>query len=100
MSNLFLVQAGVLVVPDLTTCGINGVMRRVIIESAAQISLDKRIENVPRAALRNADELFVSNSQIGIWPIRRIEDQAFTVGPVTRNLMSALADAGVGECAG
>ena len=100
MSNLFLVQDRILIVPDLATCGINGVMRRVVINTADKIGLQWRVEDVPRDALRNADELFVSNSLIGVWPIRRVDDHVYSVGSVTRGLMSELADAGVSECAG
>lgn len=100
MSNLFLVQDGALVVPDLATCGINGVMRRVVLDRAEQIGLQWRTDDVPRDALDNSDELFVTNSLIGLWPVRRIDDHTYPVGPVTRALMAALADAGVSECAG
>jgi 4-amino-4-deoxychorismate lyase len=98
MSNLFLVQDGVLVVPDLSACGINGVMRRVVLDRARRIGLQWRVDDVPRDMLANADELFVTNSQIGLWPIRRIDDHDYLVGPVTRALMMELADAGVSEC--
>jgi len=100
MSNLFLVQDGTLVVPDLATCGINGVMRRVVLDRAQRMGLPWRLADVQRDALIRADELFVTNSLIGLWPIRRIGEDNFPVGPVTRDLMNELADAGVSECAG
>ncbi len=100
MSNLFLVQDGALVVPDLATCGINGVMRRVVLERAQRIGLQWRLDDVQRDALTRADEVFVTNSQIGLWPVRRVDDRTFPVGPVTRHLMNELVDAGVSECAG
>jgi 4-amino-4-deoxychorismate lyase len=100
MSNLFLVQDGALVVPDLTTCGINGVMRRVVLDRADRMGLPWRIGDVPRDALENTDELFVTNSLIGLWPVRCIDAHTYAVGPVTRALMVELADAGVSECAG
>ncbi|MBT77675.1 MAG: aminodeoxychorismate lyase [Gammaproteobacteria bacterium] len=100
MSNLFLVRHGVLVTPDLTTCGINGVMRRIVLERAARIGLQWRAEAVPRDHLGAADELFVTNSLIGLWPVRRIADRTYPVGAVTRSLMAELAGAGISECAG
>ena len=99
MSNLFLVQGGVLIVPDLSTCGINGVMRRVVLDRAERIGLQWRVDDVPRTVLADADELFVTNSQIGLWPIRRIDDHDYPLGPVIRALMIELAAAGVSECA-
>jgi 4-amino-4-deoxychorismate lyase len=99
MSNLFLVQDGILMVPSLEKYGINGIMRRVVLDSAAQIGLQCRIGEIPCAAVNDADELFVTNSLIGIWPIRRVDKMTYPVGPVTRILMRELAAAGVSECA-
>jgi len=98
MSNLFLVQGGTLVVPDLSTCGIKGVMRRVVLDRANQLGLECRIGDVPRDLLADVDELFLTNSLIGLWPIRRIDTRELTVGLVTRALMAELAAAGVEEC--
>lgn len=99
MSNLFLVQDGILVVPDLKNCGIKGIMRRVVLDRASRVGLQCRIGEIPCAAVNDADELFVTNSLIGIWPIRRVDKKTYPVGPITRTLMRELAVAGVSECA-
>jgi len=99
MSNLFLVKGGALMVPDLSTCGINGVMRRVVLETAKRMGVKWHITDVPRDTLTDADEVFVTNSLIGLWPVRRIDDNPYPVGQVTRAMRSELAVAGVGECA-
>ena len=99
MSNLFLVKDGVLITPDLTTCGISGVMRKIVLDSAERSGLQCCIDDVARTALVNADELFVTNSLIGIWPIRRVDEQTYPIGPVTRALMKELSRMGVSECA-
>ncbi|MDP6675091.1 MAG: aminotransferase class IV, partial [Gammaproteobacteria bacterium] len=91
---------GALVTPNLATCGINGVMRRVILERAERIGLQWRVEDVLRESLTDADELFVTNSLIGLWPVCRIADRAYPVGAVTRSLMAELTDMGISECAG
>ena len=98
MSNLFLVQEGTLVVPDLTTCGIEGVMRRVVLDRADRIGLPWRVDDVTHEMLNNADELFITNSLIGLWPVRSVNGHAYPAGPLTRTLMAELADAGVSEC--
>ena len=58
MSNLFLVQDGTLVVPDLSTCGINGIMRSVVLDRTDQLGLARHYGDVPRASLSDTDELF------------------------------------------
>lgn len=99
MTNLFLVRDGRLIVPDLVTSGIMGIMRSVVIQSAERLGCRWQEQTVTRAALAAAAEVFLSNSQIGIWPVNRIDDRPYPVGPVTRRLQAALAAAGVAECA-
>ena len=40
--------------------------------------------------LNDADELFVTNALIGIWPVARLDERAFTRGPATARLMQQL----------
>jgi 4-amino-4-deoxychorismate lyase len=39
-----------------------------------------------------ADELFVCNSVIGIWPLAEIETKAWAPGPMTMRISAALQD--------
>ncbi len=99
MTNLFLVQDGGLIVPDLAVCGVRGIMRSIVLQSARRLDCRWQEQAVTRAALDTAAEVFLTNSQIGIWPVNRIDNRPYPVGPVTRELQAALAAAGVGECA-
>jgi 4-amino-4-deoxychorismate lyase len=98
MSNLFVVSEDGLRTPDLSCSGVRGVMRRLIIEQAAQLGLNCVETDITAQALYDAEEVFLSNSQFGIWPVARIEDRGYTLGPVTRRLMAALASGGISEC--
>ena len=86
MSNLFVVMEGRVFTPRLDQCGVSGVMRRMVLEGVAD--LGRRIEEkrVYPADLEAADELILTNSLIGIWPIRRLEERLYPVGPVTQEL--------------
>jgi len=99
MTNLFLVQDGGLIVPDLAVCGVRGIMRSVVMQSARRLDCRWQEQAVTRAVLDTAAEVFLTNSQIGIWPVNRIDDRSYAIGPVTRALQAALAAAGVDECA-
>ena len=98
MSNLFYVSTEGLYTPDLSRCGIRGVMRRVVIEQALALGFDcaETVTTLPE--LHTADEIFMTNSQFGIWPVRRLDDWQYKPGPVTRTLMASLTRAGVEEC--
>lgn len=87
-SNLFLIKSGVLLTPDLTRCGVAGVMRAQLLEMAEQINMPVRALDLHMSDLRRADEVFVCNSVYGIWPVRAFEQLNWPVGPVTRKLQN------------
>ena len=91
MSNLFMVKHGALLTPDVAACGVAGVMRAVVCERAAALSIPARIDTFTPADAQDADELFLTNSVIGIWPIRRLESTEYPLGPITRALQAAIA---------
>ncbi|GAC1624797.1 MAG: aminodeoxychorismate lyase [Nevskia sp.] len=91
-SNLFWVARGVLNTPALDRCGVAGVMRAKLLALASRRNLEVRIASQPWSALIAADEAFVCNSLIGIWPLRALDDRTWSApGPVTADLMQALA---------
>ncbi len=90
MSNLFLVRDGRLRTPALERCGVAGVMRARVLELAAQGGIACEVSELGLADLQAADEVFVCNSVIGIWPVRRVQNMEFTPGPVTRFLQQAM----------
>lgn len=98
MSNLFVVEAGALVTPALDSCGVRGVMRRVITDEAMRLDIPVRETRLDRSTVSAAQELFVSNSLHGIGPIIDLDGETRDIGVLTRRLMSALAERGVREC--
>lgn len=92
MSNLFLVSDERLITPDLENYGVAGIMRDHVIELARQHGISVEVAKIAPDALYNADEVFFCNSLIGIWPVRQIEQQHFTLGPITRTLQDLLLE--------
>jgi 4-amino-4-deoxychorismate lyase len=90
MSNVFLVMKGRVLTPKLDRCGVAGVMRRVILREAAASGLRTEEQILDEADLAEADELFVSNARVGIWPIRTLDGREIGVGPVTRRIQACL----------
>lgn len=91
MSNLFLVKDGVLLTPDLSRCGVEGVMRSVVMELAREMRIALQICPLEAAMLGEGSELFLTNSLIGIWPVTRCGEHHYPCGPITRQLQQALA---------
>lgn len=73
MSNLFLVRDGAALTPRLHRCGVAGVMRRLVLERLAPAcGLPAHERDVTVDDLIAADEVFLTNSVIGIWPVLKI----------------------------
>ena len=86
MSNVFLVRGGRLLTPVLDRCGIQGVMRSILIEAARGLGFEVSECRLTAKELEMADEVFLSNSVIGLWPVRRIEGRAYEIGSITRRM--------------
>ena len=87
--NVFIVKDETLYSPQLDQCGVEGVMRQLIIDKIApQLGLDCIISSLSLDDLLEADEVFLSNSISGIWPVVEFEEKSWSVGPVTRSLQA------------
>ena len=98
MSNVFLVNDDRIVTPALDRCGVQGVMRRHVIATLRDRGRGVEEANLSERELLAADEVFLSNSQFGVLPVRRCDDSEWPVGDVTRQVMAMLADGGIEEC--
>jgi 4-amino-4-deoxychorismate lyase len=90
MSNLFVVRAGVVATPALTRCGVIGAQReraRELLRAAGHECVER---DIPWSELEGADEAFLSNSLIGIWPLAALGERRWAVGPVARQLQQLI----------
>lgn len=88
--NLFFVKDGLLVTPQLTTAGVKGVMRRLILERLAPAcAVEVKERQFYADELLLADEVFLTNGVRGIWPVRAFAATQWPVpGPITARLQS------------
>ncbi len=91
MSNVFLVTHGALRTARVDLCGVAGVMRRVILREAAKAGLAAEECALSAADLAGASEVFLTNARFGIWPVRTLDEQSLSHGPVTRSLQGLIA---------
>jgi 4-amino-4-deoxychorismate lyase len=91
MSNLFVVKKGGLFTPILDQCGVSGIIRNQILCIANDCGIPMQETQMSSPDIMAADELFVTNSIIGIWPVKQLEQQQYKVGPLTRQLNSLLS---------
>jgi 4-amino-4-deoxychorismate lyase len=93
-SNLFVASSGKLATPGLARCGIKGVMRRAVLEAAHTLGIEAEERDIALAEVHGADELFVTNALVGLWPVTELDGRRFAFGPLTKRLMTHL---GVGS---
>ncbi|MEN8260932.1 MAG: aminodeoxychorismate lyase [Pseudomonadota bacterium] len=92
MSNVFLVEGKCLYTPKLDRCGVAGIIRKMIIDHARRNNFVVRILRITLARFMQAEEIFFTNSIIGVWPVFRFEAHRYRVGPISGQLGNWLAD--------
>lgn len=90
-TNVFLLMQERLVTPDLSSSGVAGAMREKVLELAAALGLSCELRPVARRELERAEECFVTNSLIGLWPVRQLDGRALPApGPLSGELARRL----------
>jgi 4-amino-4-deoxychorismate lyase len=90
MTNLFYVKNNIVYTPALVQSGVAGIMRGMIMNISLNQGLSVIEHLFTKDELLSADEVFVCNSIIGVWPVALIDDTHFSVGPITRNIQIQL----------
>ena len=89
-SNMFMVRNGELLTPSLEMCGIEGIMRQQVLRLAQESDLPVQICNIKHEDFIQADEIFVCNSLIKIWPVSHYLNRSYPIGPVTSMILKKL----------
>ena len=90
MSNVFIVENGRLLTPDLSRCGVVGMTRdRVMAWSDAE-GVGCQVAHLPLQRLLDAGEVFFANSLIGIWPAASLGHHRWPAGRLGPRIRTAL----------
>lgn len=92
-SNVFLVRQGRLLTPCLKDCGVAGVARQQVLALAAQLKLPSQEADIGLDELLKADEVFLTNSLIRLWPVCRLGDRHWGEPRLAVKLRRLLDDA-------
>ncbi|MFK5894396.1 MAG: aminodeoxychorismate lyase [Pseudomonadota bacterium] len=90
-SNVFFVSQGILFIPLLECSGIEGTMRLQVIRLCQLHNIEYRIANFNLQSILLCEEIFYSNSIIGLWPVKKLsllesDDKRFKLGSIYRRL--------------
>ena len=90
MTNLFAVKNDSLYTPILKRSGVNGIIRQRIIDLAKNNNIVIQQIGIKLDKLLEMDEIFISNSLIGLCPVKQIDNNQYKIGSITRQLMNKL----------
>lgn len=89
-SNVFVVQGGELKTPDLSACGVAGIVREKILSLTDELGIRAATVRLSLADIETADEVFLSNSLIGVWPVKRFLDTQYSTFKTSHKLLQEL----------
>ena len=90
MSNLFAVKDNQLYTPDLRRSGVNGIMRDMVIDAAKRNGIQVSCLDLSMDDLFDMEELFISNSLMGIRPVSKMAHRSFADQNITKIIFKDL----------
>lgn len=87
-ANLFIVKNGVLRTP-VPDCFLNGITRQTVLQIARDLGVPTEEARITTTDLNAADEVFITGTAAEVTAVGKIDDQTYTVGPVTKKLREA-----------
>lgn len=90
MSNIFIFKDKQLLTPKLDFCGVVGIMRNRLLVLATALGFSCAEQELTKDILFTADEVFLCNSLIEIWPVIQIMERKYSIGKNTEKLINAL----------
>lgn len=91
MSNVFMARGGRLATPLLSRCGVVGAQRERVRELLAADGIACEERDIPWAEMEEAEEIFLTNSLIGVWPVARLQERVLAVGALARRAQALVA---------
>ena len=90
MSNVFLVKGGQAATPSLARCGVIGAQRERVRELLSGEGVECAQRDIAFEELIAADEVFLTGSLIGAWPVAAFGERRWIPGPVTRRVQALI----------
>jgi len=89
MSNVFFEHQGQLITPELTLSGVAGVMRQHVLAFADKLGVKIEIRDISIDELAGFEHGFLSNSVMGIVPVKSLMQRDVKIGKLTMQLLKA-----------
>lgn len=86
VNNIFFVKNNEIFTPELTSSGVEGIMREIVLKHLKQTNKNVNIGKFKVKHLMQADECFLCNSVQGIRPVITIDHTDFPIGEYSKQL--------------
>ena len=90
--NIYAIHSNTLITPKLDKCGVEGTRRDVILDLAKLLGIKVKVDTLSVKELGQANEVFISNSIIGIQSISQIGDISFSENLITKKIKDAFTE--------
>jgi 4-amino-4-deoxychorismate lyase len=90
MSNIFIAARGEVATPGLTRCGVIGAQRERVRELLAADGIECVERDIGFTEIADAEEVFLTGSLIGAWPVARLGERRWIPGPITRRVQALI----------
>ncbi|RMH19632.1 MAG: aminodeoxychorismate lyase [Gammaproteobacteria bacterium] len=85
-TNVFMVKDGQIFTPELKLYGIAGIMRQRVIQSAREMNIQVMEQPLRLQDFHSAEEVFLTNSLVGIWSVGQLARKRYQSSDLTRCL--------------
>ncbi|WOF75464.1 aminotransferase class IV [Parvibaculaceae bacterium PLY_AMNH_Bact1] len=92
-ANLFLWDSNTLITPPLSDGCLNGTVRRKVLDIALQTGLAAFEESITPSTLANVESAFLTNSLVGLQPVREISGRPLKIHTLQNKLRTAFDQA-------
>lgn len=89
-TNIFIVNNNQILTPDLSNGGVCGVMRQWIIKQLLKHNIKVVAANLKKEDLISAQEIFLCNSIIKLWPVKGLGNHSKKVGKISMMLQQCI----------
>jgi branched-chain amino acid aminotransferase len=91
ITNVFFIKEGTLCTPDINVGILDGITRRIILDSAIELGIKVREGHFRKNELFRADEVFISNTTMEVMPVSMVDNIKLirTPGNITKALHRA-----------
>lgn len=91
-SNVWCVKDSCLITPYIKKSGVAGVMREWLLMTMREQAIVVEEKEILHADIMTMDEVFLSNSVFGVWPVKCYNNMKWVPGPVARQCQQLISD--------